>query len=164
MGNYETWYELVGTDYYTSNQINVDSVPCNPLDNMFVSIKARYYDSPKYVYFDFYISNTTESESTSFTSAVTKCNGTDESSEWICERPNINGSTSSYASSETVYGNYVPFGKGEYREEDSTNWSILNNSKYYNSVDMTNDSGNVLAHTSSLSSEGSFNVYLKGYN
>lgn len=139
-------------------------MPCYPGDNIYGSVKARFYDNSN-PSFDFYIANTTQGRSTSFTVSVTRCPGVDYSAESISERTYVDGVYEPYSktSNTSSGGNYVQFWNSQFSNEDGTNnfsWQTFANdsSHTYSSNMRSDDNTRDLAEPTDLDSSGSFRV------
>jgi len=175
--SYYTWYELLGTNYYTPNEIKVSSVPCKPGDIMYCRVTTSILSSTNMTT-TFDIFNVTQNKYTSFNVNVTSYNNVPNSAEWIAERPKINGTLGNYPVTTDYQTNQrtVRFDICEYQTSSSSNFigfddstSNLYNLSLVNGSDIlattkTPGSLYVEPYDSGLINDNSFNVDWKAYN
>lgn len=147
--SYSAWYEMLPA---AETPI---SMSINPGDVVVVTIFLA--NAPNF--WNIYINDTTQNEH--FSTTVTY-NSSMLSAEWIEERPEINGQLSCLADFGTAYfGSY-------FTGIPNTNYATINgitgpiSSFSYESIDMTSNSGSIIAQPGSLINGGSFTMQYEG--
>lgn len=129
-----------------------------------VRLNFGFDGSRGYCDVNFYLSNSGQSKSTSFTVRIYTYNTINTSAEWIVERPIINGTYhNNYAKTSTFGNSYTSFSSCSYLLSTSSSYTVLTDaSNIYNLKMKETSTGHYLAQPGSISS-GSFNVNWLNY-
>ncbi|WP_294180728.1 G1 family glutamic endopeptidase [uncultured Clostridium sp.] len=162
--NYYPWYELIGTSYYTDYEIKIDNIPCKAGDQFYctIGISRIPFDGSMDVYF--YVSNSTQSVSTSFDVEINIPSNMPNSAEWITERPTINGELGNYPMTFDVPTGErgVPFRECSYTLRSESNSQLAEDSDS-NMYKVMMQGNNTIA-TPLLLDDGEFFARRDGFN
>lgn len=143
--SYYPWFELLGTNYETSNEVKIKNLTCKPNDQIDSEVSTSISGNTMTV--KFCICNETTNLQTSFAITVTQFNNVPNSAEWISEAPAItfNGQpcTYSYPLTTTTFNgshNTASFTDCAYRSSANSSTMGINESTSLAKYTLTNGS------------------------